>query len=237
MAGTLGPVGTGAPVTVRTPLTVCREGRFPVGPPGRGRGDGQVDRPRRRQGPTGRATAAKARPGDVEARTAALLAEQGLARVPVPVELLARRVGARVTYEPFEPDVSGLLHQEAGEPPVIGVNSATSANRQRFTIAHELGHLLCGHDGQTLILDRTVQVNWRDRNSGAATDRQEIEANAFEAALLMPAAEVRDRLGSAARGRPVADDELVAWLARTSAVSRHAMEYRLANLGLLSPSG
>lgn len=178
-----------------------------------------------------------ARGRDVEAQTVVLLERHDLSRVPVPVELLARRVGARVTYEPFEPDVSGLLHQEPGEPPVIGVNSATSANRQRFTIAHELGHLLCGHDGQTLILDRTVQVNWRDRTSGAATDRQEIEANAFAAALLMPGAEVRERLSAAVRGRPVTDDELVNRLARTFAVSRQAMEYRLANLGLLSPSG
>lgn len=172
-----------------------------------------------------------------EARAAELLADYGPVRIPVPVESLARHARAVVTYEPFEPDVSGLLYQDVGRAPVIGVNSATSTHRQRFTIAHELGHLRCGHNGQTLILDRTVQVNWRDRTSSAATDQQEIEANAFAAALLMPDGHVRERLEALVRGRPLPDDELVGRLAKAFAVSRQAMEYRLANLGLLSPSG
>jgi len=167
----------------------------------------------------------------------AFRAEHAADRIPVPVELLARSAGTVVTYEPFEADVSGLLYQEEGHPAVIGVNSATSTNRQRFTIAHELGHLLCGHDAQTLILDRTVRVNWRDKTSSAATDTQEIEANGFAAALLMPVGHVRDRLDGLVRGRRLDDDAVVGRLARTFAVSRQAMEYRLANLGLLNPSG
>lgn len=182
-------------------------------------------------------TTARRRAVSAETKAAELLAEYGAIRIPVPVESLAQHAQTVITYEPFEPDVSGLLYQEAGQIPIIGVNSATSANRQRFTIAHELGHLRCGHDGQTLILDRTVQVNWRDRTSSAATDQQEIDANAFAAALLMPASQVRERLNELVHGRPLTDDQLVARLAKTFAVSRQAMEYRLANLGLLSPSG
>ena len=80
-------------------------------------------------------------------------------------------------------------------------------------------------------------MNWRNSTSSAATDAQEIEANAFAAARLMPDDLVRERLDAAVRGRPSNDDALVARMAKTFAVSRQSMEYRLANLGLLSPSG
>jgi hypothetical protein len=45
----------------------------------------------------------------------------------VPVEQLARDVGAVISYQPFETeDISGLLYRAAGSAPVIGVNSSNS---------------------------------------------------------------------------------------------------------------
>jgi Zn-dependent peptidase ImmA (M78 family) len=56
--------------------------------------------------------------------------------------------------------VSGILFRD-GEHHVIGVNSAHPLARQRFTIAHELGHRAL-HPGRELILDVPVRVNLMD---------------------------------------------------------------------------
>lgn len=173
---------------------------------------------------------------DLEQEARNLLVQHNLLKISVPIERLAKVLGAVVAYQPFEADdVSGLLYREDGQAPVIGVNSANSPVRQRFTIAHEIGHLRC-HPGQDLILDRTVKVNWRNATSSAATDEQEMQANAYAAALLMPEPEVRQRLDSLITRSRVDDGVLVTKLAHDFRVSRSAMEFRLANLGLLTPA-
>ena len=62
-------------------------------------------------------------------------------RPPVPVEKIAAALGAKIKYAPYEGEIAGMLARGNGEV-VIGVNSLHHPNRQRFTIAHELGHLL-----------------------------------------------------------------------------------------------
>lgn len=53
---------------------------------------------------------------------------------------------AAVRYSPFEGELAGMLVRGDGQI-VIGVNSLHPLNRQRFTIAHECGHLLL-HKGE-----------------------------------------------------------------------------------------
>jgi Zn-dependent peptidase ImmA (M78 family) len=69
---------------------------------------------------------------------------------------------------------------------------------QRFTIAHELGHRAL-HPGHELILDVPVRFNMRDGTSGTATDLEEIEANAYAAALLIPARMIREQISQLPR--------------------------------------
>lgn len=168
-----------------------------------------------------------ARADDAAAR---LIKECGVTAAPVPVEEIARNKHADVVRQRFpDGDVSGMLLREPTHV-VIGVNSAHSLGRQRFTIAHELGHLEL-HRGRRLILDVPVRVDYRDRTSSLATDREEIEANRFAASLLMPEALVM----SAAReaGSRNLEDH-VSLLAKRFQVSTEAMSYRLINLGLIS---
>lgn len=163
-----------------------------------------------------------------------LLAEAGEVLAPVDVERLAAHLGVVISRSTFKDgDVSGMLVRQDGRSPVVGVNDAHSAHRQRFTIAHELGHLLL-HPGREIVLDRPVRVNLRDKNSSTATDREEIEANAFAASLLMPADLVRSelqRLPADVRQDP---DRSAAALAARFEVSDSAMGFRLINLGLVS---
>lgn len=165
-----------------------------------------------------------------------LLITAGIAGPPVPVERLAQDAGALISYQPFEAqDISGLLYRTAGAAPVIGVNSNNPKVRQRFTIAHELGHLSL-HDGHDLILERLIRLNFRDATSSTASDEEEIEANHFAAELLMPHDFLRHNLGMLLQGRPISDLELVRRLARRFEVSQSAMEYRLTSLGMLTPA-
>jgi Zn-dependent peptidase ImmA (M78 family) len=165
-----------------------------------------------------------------EKRAIAVLMDFNVSEAPVPVEEIARKLGAQITYESFEGDISGMLYRDQGRA-VIGVNSRHAPTRQHFTVAHEIGHFLM-HEGQPVFIDRFVRVNWRDGESG----REEVQANAFAAELLMP----RDLMQTAIeralyRRRDVNPQELAGVLAKGFEVSAAAMQYRLINLGILNP--
>jgi len=163
---------------------------------------------------------------------AQLLSDHPAAGPPVDVAALARSLGVVVVLSTFDDaDVSGMLFR--GEQEVIGVNGAHSRQRQRFTIAHELGHRAL-HPGRELILDSPVRVNFRDRTSSMATDREEIEANAFAAALLMPDLMVRAELDRLAPHTRRDLDKTTSTLADRFDVSAAALGFRLINLGLTS---
>ena len=90
--------------------------------------------------------------------------------------------------------ISGLLLPSLGEIWVNADEAAQWPARRRFTIAHELGHWVLHRTGQQALFCRKASV---DEEPGApATTKpalpvEESEANAFAAALLMPAELVR----------------------------------------------
>ncbi|MEU0691489.1 ImmA/IrrE family metallo-endopeptidase [Streptomyces uncialis] len=164
---------------------------------------------------------------DIEAR--ALLREFRIDAPPVNPFELARALGVLVVPQRMDDDVSGMLLRKDGRC-VIGVNESHSRERQRFTVAHELGHLRL-HEGRPLILDTDARVNYRNTVSSMATDREEIDANRFAAALLAPESMVRQ----AAQGISFrTTDDLVRVLANQFQLSEMAMTYRLMNLGIVS---
>ncbi|MCY4427675.1 MAG: ImmA/IrrE family metallo-endopeptidase [Halieaceae bacterium] len=130
----------------------------------------------------------KARSGrELRPLVESLLEAERVEKPPVPVERIARLLGAEVRYLPFEGELAGMLiRDEAGRGIVIGVNSLHHLNRRRFTIAHECGHLQL-HKGQRAYVDRSpLRINRRDEVSSQAMNVEEIEANRFAAELLMP---------------------------------------------------
>lgn len=162
-----------------------------------------------------------------------MLAQHSVTGPPVDAEAIAKAEGILVVRRRFDDgDVSGMLFRD-GDNHVIGVNSAHPRPRQRFTIAHELGHRAL-HPGREIILDVPVRVNLRDRTSSMATDFEEIEANAFAAALLMPESLIRDQIGRIPPGKQREPDDTATALAAIFKVSISAMNFRLINLGLTS---
>ncbi|MGW4595363.1 ImmA/IrrE family metallo-endopeptidase [Streptomyces sp. NPDC004457] len=164
---------------------------------------------------------------DAAAKT--LLTQFGIAEAPIDPVLIAEKLGVLVVPQDMPDDVSGMLLRR-GDEQVIGVNQKHHENRRRFTVAHELGHLRL-HRGRPLILDTDTRVNFRDTVSSMATDREEMEANRFAAALLAPEPMVR-RAAREAEFRTAR--ELVLIMARRFEMSEMAMNYRLINLGIIA---
>lgn len=141
-------------------------------------------------------------------------------RIPVAPKKIALNLDMEVrSINPFGEDgnLSGKFQLEDGVP-VCYYNSTEASVRQRFTIAHEIGHYVLGH-GDSL---RDPAANF----SASAHNYKETEANNFAAQLLMPKASLIN---------DVRDNSIhsIESLSRRYKVSQVAMKYRLKNLGLI----
>ncbi len=148
---------------------------------------------------------------------------------PVPVDKVARHLGAQIRFSPFNGDISGMIYIKDNVP-IIGVNSLQHPNRQRFTIAHECGHLVLHRDLITreVHIDKTFPVLRRDDKSATGTERIEIQANQFAAELTMPRALLLQVVKNQAID--IDDSELVRRLAQQFKMSTEAMSVRMSNL-------
>lgn len=173
---------------------------------------------------------------EIEERVSDLLRKHGILQPPIPVKKIATDEGLPIIEHSLQADVSGALIKSQGVS-AIAVNSAHHSNRRRFTVAHELAHSLLSHKGDQDHVDWKFTVLRRDGKSSEAIDVEEIEANAFAANLLMPKEFVlRDaRQLAGMSGEIELSRQHLAFLARKYQVSESAMNYRLINLGLISP--
>jgi Zn-dependent peptidase ImmA (M78 family) len=173
----------------------------------------------------------------IEKKVSQLLKSVGLEAVlPVNLEVIAQLLGLRVVKDRFEKDLSGALLRSPGKEPMVLINSSDSPNRQRFSLAHEIGHFFLGHEGEYFV--DQFALNKRDVRSSYAIDPKEIEANAFAAALLMPENIVLQQAVELINSKKVTRQEaLIKHLAITFSVSESAMGYRLVNLGLITAVG
>ncbi len=162
-------------------------------------------------------------------------------RLPVPVADIAdsvlclrvREVEEMAAAPGLPPELaraplSGLLLPELGE---IWVNASEAREwpaRKRFTIGHELGHWQLHRDTVAPIFCRAETV---DAAVEAAAAQREREANAFAAALVMPAELV---IHHYERLQEIAPDDRFEELCKLFEVSAKALERRLAVLGLQS---
>lgn len=115
-----------------------------------------------------------------------LLLKCSIKKLPIDVEEIARVLNIEIKKSPYdgEKGVSGVLIRDSSKN-IIGVNTTDNEHRQRFTMAHEIGHFLL-HAGNQIYVDRKYNVNFRDKKSGEGTDNEEIEANTFASMLLIP---------------------------------------------------
>lgn len=167
------------------------------------------------------------------------LRQTGEFQAPIPVEKLARALNVQIIYvETEDDDLSGFFYRDplTGKS-VIGVNDDHYKTRQRFTIAHEIGHLML-HSFEDLHYDRKGSGGIFRRSAESATgeNRDEVEANCFAAELLMPEELVYDKLENS----EISDifernvDAAMREMAKDLGVSPHALTIRMAQLGIVS---
>lgn len=149
-----------------------------------------------------------------------LLAKTRTTKAPVKIEQLCVRCGVHVIKRPFNNEISGVI-LDLDNGPVIGANSIHPDVRQRFSIAHELGHFLLDHHDHFHIdlsdpsgHEERPGYNWLDERN----------ANDFAAQVLMPDALIVEAFER---------DSNLNRLAKKFDVSREAMGWRLVNLGLI----
>jgi len=159
-----------------------------------------------------------------------LLVKHNIVKAPVDVESLAHVLHVDVRKSHVEGDISGFLYRDHDKSAaVIGVNSRHHHNRQRFTIAHELGHFLL-HTGDKVHVDHGFEVRLRNDESSQGTNLDEKEANLFAAELLMPKSFIErdlEEIGAV----DLNDERTIKTLAEKYRVSSHALAFRLAYLG------
>ncbi len=148
---------------------------------------------------------------------------------PVPVDDIAVALGARVRYSDLDEELSGMIYIRE-DTPIIGVNSRHHPNRQRFTIAHEIAHLVLHRDSliNQVHVDKRFPVLMRDASSATGTRLMEIEANRFAAELLMPSAFLDEMLRES--GFDIDDEAPLNRWAKKFLVSRQALEFRIRNM-------
>ncbi len=168
----------------------------------------------------------------------------GLDELPVPVERIANeKLHIELIWESFpeEPDLSGMLVRQ-GSRAFIAVNAAQSVTRQRFTIAHEIGHYLLD-EVRPIWVDkniRPIQVSFRRGSGGTPRSYQwpEVRANRFAAELLMPTKWVKHEFAALdSTGVDWSDEEPIRLLADRFGASLQAMVIRLLELRLLLETG
>ena len=146
-------------------------------------------------------------------------------RLPVNPEDFAEALGYEI--RPFDAScrefqgLSGMAAEEHGRK-IIYVNRADHKNRQRFTIAHELGHHLLGHTHGGCRQFRDSPLDY----STMSHSWLETDANKFAAELLMPS----EAITVLVERRGITE---VRQLANIFDVSESAMFWRLKNLRII----
>lgn len=160
---------------------------------------------------------------EIENQVERILAEYNLKSGPIPVEEIARKNDIAIGRTPSN-KFSGLLYRKENATSFIAVNSTESLVRQRFTIAHELGHFFLHPNKNTFI-------DFRDNKKNIVRGQKEVQANQFAAALLMPKKLLeRDVFSIAQDGL---SEEHIKYLSQKYSVSENAMSFRLINLHLV----
>jgi hypothetical protein len=147
-----------------------------------------------------------------------LAARLGL-KPPVDIARLVQRY-ANLKEAKFPVDVDGICLdlKTPGKRPRVIVNSNRSENRMRFTLAHELGHIIIPwHTG--CIIDET------EIDGSGGYWEMEKEANRFASELLMPEAWVRELFEEASDTLNVLECVM-----REGVVSAQAATIRLMNV-------
>lgn len=155
-----------------------------------------------------------------------ILTINNLLKVPVNVELLAKKLSIDIELKDLDNGVSGFLVRRNNNN-IIGLNENHHPVRRRFTISHEIGHFIL-HINKPLFVDY-YKGSMLFRSNHSQDYEVEKQANLFAACLLMPENLISSEMS---RFSDFMDYESkLLELSTTFQVSEQAMDYRLKTLG------
>ncbi len=145
--------------------------------------------------------------------------------IPISVESVAKKYSVEINKVNDKTiSVSGLLYRKEGVA-YMAINSAETPERQRFTIAHEIGHFLL-HESKDIFVEYRPKTY---EKKGVLKNTKEIEANHFAASLLMPREELENDVKNL---NDLISENDIHFLSSKYQVSEEAMTFRLLNLNL-----
>lgn len=106
-----------------------------------------------------------------------ILLREGVCELPVRTSALCKKMGIKLVYGPQEQGSDGYSTILDGSMYVI-IRKGLPIERTRFTVAHEMGHILLGHVGTFHLVNR---------EPSGSDNPIESEANVFAPRLLAPA--------------------------------------------------
>lgn len=158
---------------------------------------------------------------------------------------LVKAHGIRYFSKKLPNHISGAsMTTERGEK-IIVVNKDQPDTRKKFTIAHEIGHLILNHDTALNTQDKAVingqqreepsQILFRNDKTPDGSDWREVEANHFAATLLMPERVLDKQIQKLMqqKSKPYLSESDVFELANSFKVSAIAMSIRLSRFGFI----
>lgn len=170
----------------------------------------------------------------IEKLAESVIEEDGISSPGFSIEGVARKRGLKVMAYDLGAEISGVLVIANGAG-TIGVNPKDPKVRQRFTMAHEFAHYMLHAKSlkDKFFVDSNYILKFRSSNPYTPAElKQELEANAYAAALLMPKPIIMVELDKE-EYRELPELDMIDKLAKVFKVSSAAMTYRLTNLNIV----
>lgn len=151
-------------------------------------------------------------------------------KAPIKIEEILKEFKITIMENDFPEDskIDALLIRK-GENAFIVLNENKPKRRQRFSLAHELGHFLM-HGNDELYLDKNITETFIFTRTADKKDDNELEANYFAAELLMPSNLIERDFPNYYIQDP---ENFISKMAEDYEVSEPALTYKLKELSLI----
>jgi Zn-dependent peptidase ImmA (M78 family) len=148
-----------------------------------------------------------------------VLKDYKLSEVPTNLSILFQGLGLKYIELNDTDDIDGAIIEIDGKPAIAVLNKARPIQRQRFTLAHEIGHIFLKHTKRDIYDPEEIRETGKE-----PTDKkkppQEIEADIFASELLIPYQQLK---------KYTADMNNIENLAGIFQVSKQAMTVAIMN--------
>lgn len=114
-----------------------------------------------------------------------VLKDYKLSEVPTNLTVIFQGLNLKYIELDDADDIDGAILEIEGKPAIAVLNRARPLQRQRFTLAHELGHIFLEHIKRDIYDPEEIRESDL-QSSGKTKPPKELEADTFAAELLVP---------------------------------------------------